>query len=295
LFTIALGKNMVCSNGTYTPPSNGGAATCTGPNPVYGDPDAGEQLLRYIADMGDDGILSTGACLDQQAPFRDFDTRADASGRSDDAGLGLSCGNYYFAPTASDLSTITLEIVQQIIGADALTPDFTAAPLSGVAPLTVTFNNLSTGSYTSTLWTFGDGNTSTAISPTHLYANPGVYTVTLTIADLTTTVSLTRSSYITVYQPVQAAFSASPLSGTAPLVVTFTNQSTGDYTDWLWDFGDGVSSTQANPTHTYAAGTYTLSLQITGPGGTDILTRTNYIHASVPQPQWRIYLPTIHR
>ena len=91
--------------------------------------------------------------------------------------------------------------------------------------------NLSTGSYTSTLWTFGDGGTSTAISPTHLYTNPGVYTVTLTIADITATIGLTRSNYITVYQPVTADFSATPLSGTAPLTVTFTNQSTGDYTE----------------------------------------------------------------
>jgi PKD repeat protein len=65
----------------------------------------------------------------------------------------------------------------------------------------VTFANLSTGSFTGTLWTLGDGNTSTAISPTHVYANPGVYTVTLTIANITTTASLTRANYIEVNAP----------------------------------------------------------------------------------------------
>ncbi len=283
LFTIGLGKNMVCSNGYYTAPVNGQPAGCSGYNPVYGDPDAGEQLLRYIADMGDDGNLSTGPCLDTQAPFRVFDTRADASGRSDDAGLGLHCGNYYFAPDASHLSTITLEIARRIIAAAELTPEFTASPLSGVAPLSVTFDNSSIGPYTSTLWTFGDGNTSAAISPTHMYANPGVYTVMLTVANITATASITRSNYITVYQPVAANFSATPLSGTAPLTVTFTNQSTGDYTNSLWNFGNGATSTQANPAHTYDfAGVYTVTLQVSGPGGTDWFTRSNYI--TVYQP-----------
>jgi PKD repeat protein len=278
MFTIGFGWNTVCNNGTYTPPANGQPATCTGSNPVYGDPDAGEQLLRYIADMGDDGNLSTGPCLDTQAPFRDFDTRFDPSGRSDDVGLGLDCGNYRFSPDAASLPTITVDIAQRILANTDLIPEFSALPLSGVAPLSVTFDNLSTGPYTSTLWTFGDGDTSTVISPTHLYMVPGVYTVTLTIANITTTISLTRSNYITVCQLVAADFSATPLSGTAPLTVTFTNQSTGDYTDALWSFGDGMTSTLINPTHTYGfAGSYTVTLQASGLGGTDEVTRPNVI------------------
>ena len=283
MFTIGFGKSTVCSNGIYTPPANGQPATCTGSNPVYGDPDAGEQSLRYIADMGDDGNLSTGPCLDTQAPFRNFDTRADPSGRADDVGLGLNCGNYYFAPDATAITSITLDIARRILAPSDSIPDFSASPLSGVAPLSVTFDNLSTGSYTSTLWMFGDGGTSTVISPTHLYTIPGVYTVTLTIADITATASLTRSNYITVYQPVVADFSATPLSGTAPLTVTFTNQSTGDYTDLMWNFGDGITSTLINPTHTYGlAGAYTVTLQASGLGGTAGITRPNTI--TVYQP-----------
>jgi hypothetical protein len=114
IYTIALGKNSVCSNGNYTPPGGGGAATCTNPNPVYGDPDAAEQLLRYIADVGDDGDPTTGPCLDRSPPFRDPATEWDASGRSDDAGLGLQCGNYYFAPDADELERIFLEIAGRI-------------------------------------------------------------------------------------------------------------------------------------------------------------------------------------
>ncbi len=103
-------------------------------------------------------------------------------------------------------------------------------------PLDVAFDNLSTGPYTGTLWAFGDGDTSTAISPTHVYTVPGVYTVALTLANITATASLTRSNYITVYQPVAANFGAAPLSGTAPLTVAFTNQSTGDLASLVVEF-----------------------------------------------------------
>jgi hypothetical protein len=114
IYTIALGKNSVCSNGNYTPPGSGAPATCTNPNDVYGDPDAAEQLLRYIADMGDDGNPTTGPCLDRAEPWREPTTKWDASGRADDAGLGLQCGNYYFAPDASQLERIFLEIAGRI-------------------------------------------------------------------------------------------------------------------------------------------------------------------------------------
>ncbi len=85
--------------------------------------------------------------------------------------------------------------------------------------------------------------------------------------------------------PSAAAFSASPLSGPAPLAVTFTDQSAGDYSSNLWDFGDGMTSTLASPTHTYSAvGAYTVTLTINGPGGSDTLTRANYIRVYLPQP-----------
>ncbi len=80
-----------------------------------------------------------------------------------------------------------------------------------------------------------------------------------------------------------ANFTASPTSGCAPLTVNFTDQSTGDITSWSWDFGDGTTSTEQNPTHTYnSAGTYTVSLTVTGPGGSDTETKVDYITVSEP-------------
>ncbi|MBX3730601.1 MAG: PKD domain-containing protein [Candidatus Sumerlaeia bacterium] len=77
-----------------------------------------------------------------------------------------------------------------------------------------------------------------------------------------------------------ANFIASPTSGTAPLLVQFTDQSTGGPTDWAWDFNnDGtVDSTDRHPEHTYAqAGTYTVALTASNSFGDDTLTRTSYI------------------
>jgi PKD repeat protein len=77
--------------------------------------------------------------------------------------------------------------------------NYSASPTSGVVPLTVFFTNISTGDYTSSLWDFGDGITSTTTSPTHIYALTGTYTVTLTVSRASETNTLQRANYITVY------------------------------------------------------------------------------------------------
>jgi branched-chain amino acid transport system substrate-binding protein len=87
-------------------------------------------------------------------------------------------------------------------------------------------------------------------------------------------------------EEVKAGFTASPRSGTVPLEVQFTDQSTGDITDWEWDFdNDGtVDSTEQNPSYTYAtAGEYTVSLAVTGPEGSDTATKDDYIEVSQKQ------------
>ena len=73
-------------------------------------------------------------------------------------------------------------------------------------------------------------------------------------------------------------FSADPTSGIVPLTVQFTDSSSGTITDWLWDFGDDSTSTEQNPTHTYSvADTFTVSLSVSGPGGSNTFIRENYI------------------
>ena len=156
--------------------------------------------------------------------------------------------------------------------------EFSGSPTSGCAPLTVSFTDLSTGEVDTWSWTFGDGGTSTAQNPSHQYVNPGTYTVTLTVDGSNGSDGETKTNYITVGAVPVAAFTGSPTSGCAPLTVDFTDQSTGGVTSWDWTFGDGGTSTAQNPSHQYAsAGTYTVTLTVTGPCGSDGETKTGYI------------------
>jgi PKD repeat protein len=81
-----------------------------------------------------------------------------------------------------------------------------------------------------------------------------------------------------------AAFSGSPLTGTAPLTVHFTDQSTNSPTSWTWNFGDNTATSSAqNPSHTYtSAGTYSVMLTVANAAGSNTLTRTNYITVNAP-------------
>ncbi len=166
------------------------------------------------------------------------------------------------------------------------TASFTAAPRTGLAPLTVTFNNSSTLAE-SYLWDYGDGSTSTNSAPTHsyVYDTPGVYTVRLTAYNAYGSNTLTRNNYVQVYDPPVPDFSASPTMGAEPLAVQFTNLSQ-NASSYLWTFGDGSSSTAVSPAHTYQnSGVYTVTLRATNPGGSVDLIRSSYItvqHAPVP-------------
>ncbi|MGA3114732.1 MAG: IPT/TIG domain-containing protein [Syntrophobacteraceae bacterium] len=77
--------------------------------------------------------------------------------------------------------------------------------------------------------------------------------------------------------PPRVSFEANNVSGTAPLSVQFTSFTTTNVTGYLWDFGDGTSSTEANPSHSFGMGTYTVSLNVIGPTGTGTVTMNNLI------------------
>jgi PKD repeat protein len=92
--------------------------------------------------------------------------------------------------------------------------------------------------------------------------------------------------------PPVAAFTGFPVSGEAPLVVLFTDESTNTPTSWLWDFGDGLFSTDQNPFHTFTlAGSYDVALRATNDGGDDLLLKHDYITVTEPPPPPIIYYP----
>jgi PKD repeat protein len=158
-------------------------------------------------------------------------------------------------------------------------PMFSASPTSGTAPLVVTFTDESTDSPATWDWDFGDGNTSTLQNPTNTYANDGTYTVSLTEENSIGTNATTMTGYIVVGATIPtAAFTASSLTGSAPLTVQFTDSSTGSPTSWVWDFGDGSTGTAQNPSHEYTtAGTYTVSLTATNAEGSSTNTASQTI------------------
>jgi PKD repeat protein len=84
--------------------------------------------------------------------------------------------------------------------------------------------------------------------------------------------------YITVGNPPAAAFTGTPTKGTAPLSVSFTDQSSGTITSRQWEFGDGGTSTAKDPSHTFnSAGTFTVKLTVSNEFGSDDETKSNYI------------------
>jgi len=178
-------------------------------------------------------------------------------------------------------STTKTEYVYVI---DTCSIDFSFEPGDGCAELLVGFSGASSGpcEISSWTWDFGDpasgnDNVATGQLAQHLYKNPGTYTVSLTVEDISGTKVVTKTDIITVYGPPEADFDASPTTGIAPLTVSFTDQSVGGLPvdSWEWDFGDPSSgnqnvSTLQNPRHVYnAEGVYTVSLIVTNECGVD--------------------------
>jgi len=150
--------------------------------------------------------------------------------------------------------------------------NFSADNPSGCGPLHVTFTDQSTGNPTSWSWDFGNGQLSTKQNPDIVYAQPGTYTVRLVVKNATGIDDTTQTNYITVFASPTASFTANLTTACVPAAVQFTDHSTSpagsSVTSWQWDFGDGGTSTQQNPSHTYVnTGFYTVILHITNSNG----------------------------
>jgi PKD repeat protein len=147
----------------------------------------------------------------------------------------------------------------------------------------VHFTDLSTNNPSDWKWNFGDGSSGTGQTPDHAYRQPGIYSVTLTASDVYTSISHTKRNFITVVNIPHAEFSADKTKGITPFTVKLTDLSTGSPTGWTWDFGDGTTSGEQNPTHAYttsgtsSTSSYTVTLTATNPNGSDDVKKVNYI------------------
>jgi tripartite motif-containing protein 71 len=162
--------------------------------------------------------------------------------------------------------------------------NFNCSLTSGSTPLSVQFTDLSENA-TGWNWDFGDGSTSTDQNPIHVYPTEGTYTIKLTATNSAGGDTNIKSNFISVKgttstpqptasQPPVSKFNSNAKSVNNSLIVTFTDTSTEEPTSWLWDFGDGNTSTEQNPTHTYAKpGDYHVTLTVSNSAGKNASTK----------------------
>jgi PKD repeat protein len=309
--------NLSSANATSWSWNFGDGATSAAKNPCYTYQNAGTYTVTLTAynNCGSDVETKVAYIVVGEAPtanfsgtprngcnpplltqFTDLSTGNPASWSWNFGdGAGSNQQNPSHSYTQPGIYTVTLS-VSNSCGADTETKvayitvgqppvaDFAGDPVNGCVPQQVCFTDLSLGDVDNWTWNFGDGAGSNAQNPCHTYTQTGTYTVSLTISNECGTDTETKVAYITIAQAPTAAFVGGPLNGCSPLEVCFTDQSTGNPTGWLWDFGDGSSSTSKNPCHTYKqGGKFTVSLTVTNTCGSDTETKVNYVVVS-PSP-----------
>ena len=158
-------------------------------------------------------------------------------------------------------SYITVEKVPEPVKAG-----FSVSPTSGDAPLTIVFTDKTTGDADAWNWSFGDGSVSDKQNPNHSYTKPGIYTVRLEASGPGGSDSIEKADKITVLATQispEVRITAEPANGTAPLTVSFNQLNTGEGLRSTWTFGEGNSSNDKSPVHTYTMpGLYNVSLTL---------------------------------
>jgi len=278
-YTVSLTASNVAGGDTATVPSYIFAFSPVVAN-FEGTPVSGIQPLTVSFTD-----LSTGAISGWYWVFGDIGV-ANTSTLRNPAHTYSNVGNYSVNLTVSNAYNSSYLLRTDYITVNTTPPvaNFVAYPTSGVAPVTVYFNDTSTGSPTGWLWDFGDigaGNTSTARNPVHSYSVIGTYSVTLTVSNAGGSNTTVKVNYITAGAPVVANFAGTPTTVLTTQAVQFNDTSTGSPTAWSWVFGDiggSNTSTLQNPTHTYgSAGTYSVTLTASKTGSSNTTTKANYI------------------
>jgi gliding motility-associated-like protein len=193
-------------------------------------------------------------------------------------------GTYTYMVVAQDTGTLCLDtaIVTVVIRPIPVS-SYTFTPNNQCAGTTVNFTNTSTGTggFTTYQWNFGDAGTSTAISPSHVYANGGSYNVTLTVTNGAGCVSTSTQTVTVLPRPNvniagddgdgNTVYCLAPIDTATVDPVTFFNFTTGAVS-YSWNFGDGSpifnTASTASFVHNYTSyGTYTVTMTATGANG----------------------------
>lgn len=175
-----------------------------------------------------------------------------------------AAGSYEACLVATSANGCRDTICHQVNISDLPTAEFTVQN-PGCQGDPVSFTSTSSPDVVSCAWLFGDGNVSASCTPTHVYAQPGTYAVQLTVTN-GAGCTHTHSETVLVGEVPLPAFEVQMLQDCHPASVQFLNDS--QLADgYLWDFGDGNTSTLTSPLHTYQqAGTYTVTLTAVADG-----------------------------
>ncbi len=281
--------------------ANGVAYFGCNDNTTYAlDADTGSQLWKFTTG---DRVGSSPAVANGAVYFGSYDNRTYAL----DAATGDLLWTFDVGGRVMSSPAVVGGVVYigsgdgnvYAIGSLPLDPpaaDFSANVTSGVAPLEVAFTDRSSGVVTTRSWDFGDGTTAWSnetLTVPHTYTFPGTFTVSLKAANPDAQATATKTGYIQVNPsgwPPAAWFTASPMSGYGPLAVRFTDRSKGTPTAWHWDFGDGNTSSEQNPTHTYAIpGIYPPTLTVFNYGGSTVYSSFVWVRT---KPVFPTFNPT---
>jgi gliding motility-associated-like protein len=177
----------------------------------------------------------------------------------------------YDVKLVTNFGSCQASVVKSVTVSSPPEVSFTAKNNTGCrAPLNVSFKNTTPGAF-SYLWNFGDNTTSALQNPFHTYKKAGEYEVSLTVKNASKCYSTLRQpGLVKITPPKIASIKNLPLKGcipsTATPVAVITNSTEG--IKYLWDFGDGATSTDSTPSHTYTTpGNYNIKLTITTPAG----------------------------
>jgi len=158
---------------------------------------------------------------------------------------------------------------------------FSYSPANPASGQDVQFVDTSTNGPTSWLWNFGDGTTSTAQNPSHAFSRAGFYRVSLTASKNAGSKARSRTIIVTASASASssiasaASFKYTPSAPVVGQMVQFTDTSTNSPTSWQWHFGDGMTSTVQNPTHSYgASGPFVVTLDAGSGSGTKTASQT---------------------
>ncbi|PNX50657.1 MAG: hypothetical protein BV456_06005, partial [Thermoplasmata archaeon M8B2D] len=178
-----------------------------------------------------------------------------------------SDGSYTATLTVTDSQLDTaVDTAPVTISTSAVVAD-AGGPYSGTICSPISFSGGASGGCTpyTFSWTFGDGGTSTLQNPTHQYTSDGTFTATFTVTDNKGAYDSDTAS-VTVSTSAVVATASGPSNGCTGDPVIFSGSASGGCSpySYSWSFGDGGSSTQQNPSHTFnSPGTYTVTLTVT--------------------------------